>query len=92
LQDHKIDDWLEAIIFLFDNYILNILDNSSHFVYQEITMPYKRGRIVMQPYAIDNLVTGKHQLMHCTFEPFLNDNLSDQHIEELILPLHALYF
>lgn len=70
------DDWLEALIYLFANYTLEVLSNSPHFAYQEVTeeMAFVRGRIAMQPYIQHNLAKGKHHLMHCTYEPFLYDN------------------
>lgn len=71
------DDWLEALIFVFANYTNDILSNSPHFAYQELTeeMSFVRGRIAMQPYINDNLVKGRHHLLHCTYEPFEFDNL-----------------
>lgn len=70
------EDWLEALIFLFSNYTLDVLSTSPHFAYQEVTeeMAFVRGRIAMQEYIHHNLVKGKHHLVHCTYEPFVYDN------------------
>jgi len=76
LQLHSQDDWLEALIFLFGNYTLDILSNSPYFAYQEVTeeMAFVRGRIAMPLYISQNLGKGRHHLVHCTYEPFLYDN------------------
>lgn len=74
------DDWLEAFIFLFATYTSNVVNGSPHFAYEEVTaeMGFVRGRIAMQPYIQQNLVTGRHHLLHCTYEPFIYDNLFNQ--------------
>jgi 5-methylcytosine-specific restriction enzyme subunit McrC len=77
--DHSLidqEDWLEALVFLFSNYTLDVLSSSPHFSYQEVTeeMAFVRGRIAMQEYINHNLVKGKHHLVHCTYEPFVYDN------------------
>ncbi len=84
------DDWLEAFIFLFATYTSNALNASPHFAYEEVTeeMSFVRGRIAMQPYIQHNLATGKHHLLHCTYEPFIYDNLFNQivkHTTKLLL-------
>jgi 5-methylcytosine-specific restriction enzyme subunit McrC len=50
--------------------------SSPYFAYQEVTeeMAFVRGRITMQPYINKNLAKGRHQLLYCTYEPFLYDN------------------
>lgn len=70
------DDWLEAFIFLFANFTLQTLSNAPVFAYEEVTeeMPFVRGRIAMQPYINHNLSKGRHQFLHCTYEPFAYDN------------------
>jgi len=70
------EDWLEALIFLFSNYTLDVLSTSPYFAYQEVTeeMAFVRGRIATQEYIHHNLVKGRHHLIHCTYEPFVYDN------------------
>lgn len=71
------DDWLEAFIFLFGHYAGNVVRDSPHQAYEEVTeeMGFMRGQIAMQPYITENLAKGRHHKLYCRYEPFLYDNL-----------------
>jgi 5-methylcytosine-specific restriction enzyme subunit McrC len=71
------NDLLEAFIFLFATFTSNSLTAAPHFAYEEITeeMRFIRGRLALAPYISQNLSTGRHHLLHCTYEPFTYDNL-----------------
>ncbi len=77
LDRQAFDTWLEAFIFLFAHHTEEILTNQPYQSYQEITeeTSYLRGSLAIQPYIQHNLLTGRHQFFHCTYEPFLYDNL-----------------
>ncbi|WP_044173585.1 McrC family protein [Flectobacillus major] len=76
LDRQAFDTWLEAFIFLFAHHTEEILTNQPYQSYQEITeeTSYLRGSLAIQPYVQHNLLTGRHQFFHCTYEPFLYDN------------------
>lgn len=71
------NDWLEAFIFMFVNYTEEVLTASPYLAYQELTeeTAFIKGRLAVGEYIRHNLATGRHHRMHCTYEPFLYDNL-----------------
>lgn len=75
--DHQpFDNWLEAFIFLFAHHSEEILSNQPYQSYQEITeeTSFLRGQLAIPQYIQNNILTGRHQYFHCTYEPFLYDN------------------
>lgn len=76
LDYQEFDDWLEAFVYLFACHTEEILSNQPYQSYQEITeeISYLRGRLATSDYIQNNLLTGRHQYFHCTYEPFLYDN------------------
>jgi len=71
------DDWLEAFIFLFGYYTGNVVRDTPHQAYEEVTeeMGFMRGQIAMQSYITENLAKGLHHRLYCRYEPFVYDNL-----------------
>ena len=76
LDRQPFDTWLEAFIFLFAHHTEELLTNQPYQSYQEITeeTSYLRGSLAIPQYVQHNLLTGRHQFFHCTYEPFLYDN------------------
>lgn len=76
LDHESFDTWLEAFIFLFAHHTEELLTNQPYQTYQEITeeTSYLRGSLAIPQYIQHNLLTGRHQFFHCTYEPFLYDN------------------
>lgn len=76
LDYQDFDDWLEAFVYLFACHTEETLSNQPYQSYQEITeeTSYLRGRLETSTYVQNNLLTGRHQYFHCTYEPFLYDN------------------
>ena len=76
LDRQPFDTWLEAFIFLFAHHTEELLTNQPYQSYQEITeeTSYLRGSLAIPQYVQNNLLTGRHQFFHCTYEPFLYDN------------------
>ncbi len=77
LTTSQTDDWLEAFIYLFGNFTEETLSQSPYMAYEEVTeeMNFLRGRIAMPQYISKSLSKGRHHTIHCTYEPFIYDNL-----------------
>ena len=76
LDRQPFDSWLEAFIYLFAHHSEELLSNQPYQSYQEVTeeTSYLRGQLAISEYVQHNLITGRHQFFHCTYEPFLYDN------------------
>lgn len=76
LSHDSFEDWLEAFIFLFAHYSEETLSSQPYQAYQEITeeTPFLRGRLAIPQYIQANVITGRQQYFHCTYEPFVYDN------------------
>ena len=76
LDRQPFDNWLEAFIFIFAHHSEEILSNQPYQSYQEITeeTSFLRGQLAIAQYIQNNVLTGRHQYFHCTYEPFLYDN------------------
>ena len=76
LSHDSFEDWLEAFIFLFAHYSEETLSSQPYQAYQGITeeTPFLRGRLAIPQYIQANVITGRQQYFHCTYEPFVYDN------------------
>ncbi|WP_428655985.1 McrC family protein [Runella sp.] len=76
LSYETFDNWLEAFIFLFAHYSEETLSSQPYQAYQEITeeTAFLRGRLAISQYIQANVITGRQQFFHCTYEPFVYDN------------------
>lgn len=77
LETLKFDNLLEAFIYIFAHYTKSILESQPYNCYEEITEDtmVMRGRLDMNGYITRHLTTGNWQNLHCTYEPFVYDNL-----------------
>src|ERR1043165_7886495 len=94
LDTAAVDDWLEALIYLFAKYTHKILSASPHFAYQEVVeeMAFVRGSIAMPEYIRDNLATGRHHRVTCRYEPFLYDTLFNRIVKNTCRLLHSVSY
>jgi 5-methylcytosine-specific restriction enzyme subunit McrC len=92
LSKQDIDGYLELLIYIFGNYVNEILSSQPFQAYQEITeeTQYLRGRLDFQNYLRDNLIPGKWQGFHCTHTPYVYDNLFNRIVK--YVANHLIHF
>lgn len=83
LQDS--DDWLEVLISIFGKITNEVLASSPYQSYQEVTEEtnYLKGRLAINQYISTNIITGKWSSFHCTYDPFIFDNLFNRIVKSV---------
>lgn len=72
----RFDDFLEVLIYMFANYTTGVLSTQPFQAYQEIAeeTAFLKGRLLIDEYIRNNVITGRQHQFYCMHAPFAFDN------------------
>jgi 5-methylcytosine-specific restriction enzyme subunit McrC len=88
----QFDDFLELLIYIFANYVQEVISSQPFQSYQSVEeeTAFLKGRLSFDRYVTQNLATGKWQNFHCTYEPFVYDNLFNRIVKLVTQKLNSI--